>query len=477
MAKSTEKRETGAAWPSGAPTVVQSEANALCLALLNGRVDFLVAVGVMPREGEEALRAALKNVLPTEDAVWMAIGLAALADANENSPENGVAVADNGVGQEARRAGQKMAEGIHAIQERWPAPANRGATVWGRDLHEDEDDALRSWALFREWSQAIIKSKIGAPECGMLADRKNGVESQKAWKILAGSFNEIAPALREAWRGLTAPEKERSLGGSETIWLRAAARANISLGSVSAAEAGLLRWPSLAEAESVEASGERESLLIRALRGGHASIARMVLARSPLDAVDERGATALIHAAWSGEAEIALWIAQRSDARHTTEENGLNAFMAACMKGHAETAQALLPWADWSRRSRKWGDLLDLALCSDKPATLEWMVARWPGEDWESRREKMAAQALKTHRWAAAQWIGEQLSEAELERFVRTVPEEVWERLPEMRERARAVSQAQEMLEEMGLSEEVSEQNRLERESGGKGSKKDHRRL
>ena len=432
---------------------VLSAAGARRLAQINGWISFLAEAGVLPPTAEAALRAAQSGLAPTSDALWMALGLAALAGARPSGGRALGAGLDTDLAAETevetKNAARAMAAGILEIQKQWPAPAEAGNSV-GSGSAANAGLAAKNWALFRSWCETVVNSKIGAPECGMLQDPQPSIQKQKAWAGLAKGFEEIAPALREAWRALSAPAAdERPLGASEALWLGTAARILISLRSGGAAREGLLRWPSLASADCVEAGGfRRESVLVWALEHSDMDIAWLVLDRSPPESADSRGSTALIHAARHGETKMAIWLAERCDARRV-DENGMDAFQWACTKGREKTAEALLPWADLSKKNAKWGDLLDLSLCSNEPSMLEWMIARWPAEDWLNRRAKMAREAVRTQRWAAAQWIGSQLDPAQLTRFSKGLTGDERERMPELASRVEAVRQAQAMREEI----------------------------
>jgi hypothetical protein len=433
-------------------------------ALLAEQIALLTAAGLLPREGRRSLQITVAGIRQGEDAMWMAIALSAFAGDGRRWAE-GLALHEKGglragwsrkgkggvlekspeelaggapfacefrplllpAGDaellETLRAAQSMGEGIRQLQKEWPKGTANGASVGRGGLLGGEHS--KRWTLFRLWAEAIVAAAIGREKRAMLALWEKTPESWAAWKELAEAHDSVAPALREAWRAFSEPdqERERILGEQEARWLGAAARLLAAeRGGIELRE-GVARWPSLAEAESMEVCGSRRSsLLVEVLARldsvDDEDIAEALLERSPLEAADERGATALMLAAQRGMTKAAVWIAQRADARRV-DHHGADAFARVCMKGQRETAEALWPWADLSRRAPNGMDVLEFAICSNSVPLVQWLAARWPAEDWRARRGALGHAAMEHGAACAAEWIGGELNDGELLRWVR----------------------------------------------------------
>jgi hypothetical protein len=460
----------------------------------------------------EGGRLELADVALTEDALWIAIGVAAFADdggawidamergereaaegltkksesAQNAEPESAPQAADGpgapgwgvrrvarkarteagtlaceifvplsadpALRQEAELAAQAMGEGVRALQKQWPAPAEAGRTVWGGALAANEPSA-RTWGKWRSWCRMLVTVAIGVAPCGRLDEEASSAEAYEAWRAFRERFGEIAPALREAWRALSRSPEERPLAEQEAYWLGAAARVMIAHSSTEQLRAGLACWPSLAEAGELVDSWaiRRSSLLVEALAAQQIAVAWDALDRSPLEAADERGGTALIHAARIGVSAIVGRIVERCDESHLArvDESGMTAFHWACTRGRKAIAQTLLRPGDLERRDRKGRDALDMMIWSNCEQTLEWLASRWPAEDWAKRRPGLLREALARHQWGAAQWLFGLLDRQELLRHTSWLPEDWRERMPPLAQRIEAARQAEAIQEQV----------------------------
>ncbi len=103
--------------------------------------------------------------------------------------------------------------------------------------------------------------------------------------------------------------------------------------------AALLDWPPLAH----PARPLREADLARAARADdRATVARLLQLGLPVDGRDERGATALVHAAGAGHLQLVTELLAAGADPDAATESGATALSAACVSGHKHIIGLLL---------------------------------------------------------------------------------------------------------------------------------------